>query len=269
MAHIALPTEKNRHLSLRVKRPSERRSLSRSATRALDVLEAFGRARRPLRAMEVARMLDLTPSSANQLLKTMAESAHLLFDARTKTYQPSPRLAAAASWITENWGFDKCLSDLVRDVHARTGLVATVTTPSDLFMQVIDLSGADGVGGERGLQVSLFGSAIGSAFLATLDDDEVRRLAKRARVPDLETPAMLATLASIREAGHASGPTTGIDVWSIAMPLPKSVLSGRAVLGIAGPGDILSGNSDRYFTILHEAVARWLAGQESPRDMPL
>lgn len=44
---------------MRVKRPSERRSLSRSATRALDVLEYFGEARRPLRAVEISKALGL------------------------------------------------------------------------------------------------------------------------------------------------------------------------------------------------------------------
>lgn len=259
MALIALPTEHNRHLALRVRRPSERRSLSRSATRALDVLECFGRVRRPLRAVEIARLLGLTPSSANQLLKTMAESAHLLFDAQAKTYMPSPRLAAAGAWIAEVHGFAGSLADLVREVSARTGMVATVTTPSGLFMQVLELAGSEGAGGERGLKVSLFGSAIGSAFLAALPDAEVRQLAARARVPEAEWPAILAALMTIRDTGHAAGSTAGSDIWSIAVPLPASVLGGRAVLGIAGPREQLAVQTGRYGTILHQAVAEWLS----------
>lgn len=268
MTLVAIPTERNRHLAVRVRRPGERRSLSRSATRALDVLEAFGQARRPMRAVEIARLLDLTPSTANQLLKTMAESAHLLFDARSKTYTPSPRLAAIGSWITESYGFAGNLSDLVRDVWARTGLVATVTTQSDLFMQVLDLSGSEGAGGERGLKISLFGSAIGSAFLATLDDAEVRRLAKRARVPEMEVPAILNTLTDIRETGHASGPTSGSDIWSIAVPLPNCVLNGRAVLGIAGPRNTLSEQTEHYCGILDQAIAQWLTDRVPPSEIP-
>lgn len=268
MALIAIPTENNRHLALRVKRPGERRSLSRSATRALDVLEAFGSARRPLRAVEIARMLGLTPSSANQLLKTMAESAHLLFDAQAKTYLPSPRLAAAGGWIADLHGHAGSLAELVRRVSDQTGLVATVTAPSGLFMQVLELAGAEGAGGERGMKVSLFGSAIGSAFLATLGDGEVRQLASRARVPEGELPAILATLATIRATGHAAGLTTGSDIWSIAVPLPAPVLGGRAVLGIAGPREQLAARTEAYGSTLHAAVAQWLRvavpGRESP-----
>lgn len=266
---VAIATEKNRHLAVRIKRPGERRSMSRSATRALDVLEAFGAARRPLRAIEIARLLGLTPSTANQLLKTMADSAHLLFDARTKTYQPSPRLAAIASWIAETYGLDSRISDLVRDVQARTGFVATVTTQSDLFMQVIDLCGAEGAGGERGLKISLFGSAIGSAFLSTLDDGEVRRLAARARVPDSALPAVLETLARIRDKGHAAGPTTGQEIWSIATSLPAQVLRGQAVLGLAGPAEAMRERIDAYASLMQDAIGRWITGgQTAPESLP-
>lgn len=265
---VVVPNEKSRHLAVRIKRPGERRSLSRSATRALDVLEAFGEARRPLRAVEIARMLDLTPSSANQLLKTMVDSAHLLFDARTKTYQPSPRLVPIAAWVVETYGIGGRISDLVREVQARTGLVATVTTHNDLFMQVIDLSGPDEGGGERGLQVSLFGSAIGSAFLSTLEEAEVRRLAHRARVPAGELPAVLETLARIRETGHAAGPATDGGIWSIAIPLPAAVLQGRAVLGLAGPAKLVCSRIDHYHAILQDAVERWITAERSSQETP-
>lgn len=265
---VAIATEKSRHLAVQVKRPAERRSLSRSATRALDVLEAFGEARRALRAVEIARMLGLTPSTANQLLKTMVDSAHLIFDARTKTYQPSPRLAAIAAWIAETYDVGARISDLVRDVHQRTGLVATVTTLNDLFMQVIDLSGPDGAGGERGLRVSLFGSAIGSAFLSTREEGEVRRLAHRARVPSGELPSILETLASIRETGCAAGPTTSDEIWSIAVPLPGTVLQGQAVLGLAGPSALLQDRTEYYLDVLNAAVEHWVRAGQGQQETP-
>lgn len=265
---VVVANAKFRHLAVRVKRPGERRSSSRSAARALDVLEAFGEARRALRAVEIARMLDLTPSTANQLLKTMVDSAHLLFDARTKTYQPSPRLVPISAWIAETYGVGGRLSDLVQDVQARTGFVTTVTTHNDLFMQVIDLAGPEGGGGERGLQISLFGSAIGSAFLATLDEAEVRRLADRARVPDTELPAIFETLAAIRDCGHSAGPSADEASWSVALPLPASVLQGRAVLGLAGPARQIRPQVAALHALLQEAIARWIVADGTPRQEP-
>ena len=101
MDSIALLTKQRPSARVRVKRPSERRSLSRSATRALDVLEFFGEARRPLRAVEISRVLGMHPSTTNQLLKTMVDSAHLVFDAHSKTYLPSPRLARFSTWTRQ------------------------------------------------------------------------------------------------------------------------------------------------------------------------
>jgi DNA-binding IclR family transcriptional regulator len=150
---------------VRVKRPSERRSLSRSATRALDVLEYFGQARRPLRAMEIAKALDLHPSTTNQLLKTMVDSAHLVFDARAKTYLPSHRLAAFSAWLVESWGGDERLRGLVREVAAATGEIVTLTTPNDLFMQILDVAGPPPTTPptQRGHRGSGLGSGVGAA----------------------------------------------------------------------------------------------------------
>ncbi len=264
MPLVAVPTDKARHLSLRIKRPGDRQSLSRSATRALDVLEAFAEARGPLRAVEIARMLDLTPSSANQLLKTMVESAHLLFDARAKTYVPSPRLAGFCSWMTDIYGHGGRVRDLIADVQKQTGTVVTVTSPNDLFMQVVDAASPAPQTAERGLHVSIFGTAIGSAYLSTLDDAEVRRLADRARIPPSEIPEILRTVATIRRSGYADGPSTDPDIWSIAVPLPASGLGVPAVLGLAGPSDTICKRLPELTGILHRAISRWLVSSKDP-----
>lgn len=205
---------------VRVKRPSERRSLSRSATRALDVLEFFGDARRPLRAVEISKMLGMHPSTTNQLLKTMVDSAHLVFDAHHKTYLPSPRLVRFSAWIGETYVLGGHLRELVHEVHTRTDMVVTLTTPNDLFMQVIDVATSMARHTERGLMISVFGSAIGSAYLSMLDEREVRRLALRARLPATEMSALLQEIAKIRQAGYVECPSADTAMWAIAMPLP-------------------------------------------------
>jgi DNA-binding IclR family transcriptional regulator len=242
---------------VRVKRPGERRSLSRSATRALDVLECFGQARRPLRAIEISHALALHPSTTNQLLKTMVESAHLVFDARSKTYLPSHRLAGFGGWMVESYGGDARLRGLVREVQAATGEIVTLTTPNDLFMQVLDQAGA-AAGAERGLQISLFGSAVGAAHLATLTDAEIGRLAKRARLPAAETAEVLASAAEIRREGFADGPSGDGSMWSIAASLAGRGLPLPLVLGLAGPTPRVQAAREACRGAMRQAVARWL-----------
>jgi DNA-binding IclR family transcriptional regulator len=124
-------------------------------------------------------------------------------------------------------------------------------------MQVIDCAIPEGESGERGLSVSLFGSAIGSAYLATLDYAEVLRLADRARVPAAEIPAILEDLAQIREAGFADGATAGSTYWSIAMALPMRSLSVPTVLGLASASKDVRERLGELYGIMHEAAARW------------
>ena len=242
---------------VRVKRPGERRSLSRSATRALDVLELFGQVRRPLRAVEIARALDLHPSTTNQLLKTMVESAHLTFDASTKAYLPSPRLAHFAGWMVESYGADERLRMLVRDLQARTGEVVTLTTPNDLFMQVVEIAGPVqlGDGAERGLRVSMFGSAIGAAYLSSLPDSELLRLATRARLPRADYAGLLAHAALVRREGVADAPTADGAVWSLAAALPDGASPAPLVLGLAGPSTRIKPEIGALRQLMRKSIA--------------
>ena len=259
MTLIAPKPVRGRNLSVQVRRPGERRSLSRSATRALDVLELFGRERRPLRGIDIAEALGAHSSSTNQLLKTMVDSAHLTFDGRAKTYLPSARLAAFSAWLWQSYGSDDELRALLEEVHAQTGLIVTLSTASDLFMQLIDLAGPPGGGGERGLRVSIFGSAIGSAYLAMLEDAEVTRLAERARIPEAQLPDILDSAGRIRGDGFAAGPGSGPDYWSIAVPIPAQGLRGPSVLGLAGAAALVQPRTTALARTMREAIDRRFA----------
>lgn len=246
---------------MQVMRAGERPSLSRSATRALDVLEYFGHVRRPLRAIEIARRLDLHPSTANQLLKTMVDSAHLTFEAVSKTYLPSPRLVRFGGWMVDTYGGDARLLRLIQQVQSASDEVVTLTTPNDIYMQVVDLLGtdfgaADVAGAERGLRVSMFGSAIGAAYLSTLPDKEILRLADRARVPASEHEAVLKRIARIRQEGYADGPSSHGSIWSLAAPLPGKDLTVPLVLGLAGPVERVRNHLPELGALLWKCIAQ-------------
>lgn len=249
----------------KVKRPGDRRSISRSATRALDVLELFGETRRPLRAIEMAKALGLHPSSMNQLLKTMVESAHLTFEAQHKSYLPSPRLIQFSAWMLASYRGDERIRDLMRRLSAASGAVVTLTTPNDLYMQILDVVGAEPIAEptERGLRVFLFGSAIGAAHLATLPKVEVERLAARARIVEADVPAILAHAVRVREAGVADGPSAGGVYWSVALPLPADISPTPLVLGIAGPAEQIQPNLPALRRLMRDTVDQWLSTRDA------
>lgn len=244
----------------RVRRPGERRSLSRSATRALDVLEYFGRVQRPLRAIEIARALELGPSSTNQLLKTMVDSAHLTFEATTKSYLPSPRLARFGAWMVESYGADAHLARIVSEMEAMSGETVTLTTPNDIFMQIVDLAVTQDTPemAERGLKVAMFGTAIGAAYLSTLSDTEIRKLATRARVKTAEIGDVLEEIAQVRDTGIADGPSPDGESWSVAAPLPRDGTLAPLVLGLAGPTTRICSNLTPLRALMRNATTQRL-----------
>lgn len=217
-------------------------------------MELFGAMRAPLRAVEIGRALGTNPSTTNQLLKTMVGSGHLVFDARTKRYLPSPRLAEFSGWIVETYGVGGRLRDLISGIRDSTGLVITVTTPNDLFMQIVDSAIPHGQTAERGLQISVFGSVIGSAYLSMLDDAEVSRLAYRARIPDGELQAILRAVENIRRQSFADGDSADGEIWSIAMPLPTQGVHVPAVLGLAGPSEQVRERVPEIVAVMRAAI---------------
>jgi DNA-binding IclR family transcriptional regulator len=251
--------------NVKVKLPGERRSLSRSATRALDVLELFGEARRPLRAVEMSTALGLHPSSMNQLLKTMMESAHLTFDAHFKTYLPSPRLAQFSTWMLASYGGDESFRKLLRRLNAASGEIVTLTTPNDLFMQVLDVVGAEANAETtgRGLRVSIFGSTTGAAYLSMLPKSEIDRLAVRARISAADLTAIHLHAIHVRAEGIADGPSVGGQFWSVAAPLPAGLSPAPLILGLAGPRDRVKQNVAHLKQVLRETLGRWLSEREA------
>ena len=140
----------------------------------------------------------------------------------------------------------------------------TLTTPNDRFMQVIDLAGDDFTanghdGAERGLRVSMFGSAIGAAYLATLPATEVRRLADRARIPAAQHDELLARLAQIRQDGFAEGPSGEGSFLSIAAALPENRLGVPLVLGVAGPAERMRAKLPHLSELLRSSVESLVA----------
>lgn len=243
-----------------VKRPGERRSLSRSATRALDVMEVFGTRRCALRAVEIASALSLTASSTNQLLKTMVGSGHLVFDARAKTYLPSARMTKFGGWIVELYNPQAHIRDLLTDIRRRTGLVTTASSPNDLFMQIIDSAIPDGATAERGLRISIVGSAVGAAYLSSLGNVDIARIAYRARLDEAASQRLLEEAVAVQQQGYAEGGSADDCIWSVAMALPQALCQVPTVVGIAGPVDQVRGRVPSLVETMRRAIAECFNG---------
>jgi DNA-binding IclR family transcriptional regulator len=237
------------------------RRLSKSALRALDVLEYFARRQSPARAIEVAESLRLHTSSADQLLKTLVTRAYLIFDPETKRYHPSPRLLGFATFLDNIYFGSDRLRSLMDGLVRRTGYVTVLSTPAGRHMRLIQFLAPSGKFYARlpGRPFPIFGSAAGSAILATWPRTTVRDLIAQSQDqlgPLAATPdVILAQLSEVRANGHAFGGAYEIaEKCSIAIALPPAKFGTELTLSLRGPMEDFKARRWRLAAMMQEAV---------------
>jgi DNA-binding IclR family transcriptional regulator len=224
--------------------PGARRNLSKSATRALDVLDHFAKIRRPMRAVELGQALGYQTSSADQLLKTMVDAGYLVFDPKTKLYFPSPRLMSFGAWLEQSYYGEHRLRDMMAVIHGETGAAVTLAVRQGNHMQLVDLIQSPELPHivAVGSRIPILGSALGHALMAGWSDQQidqfVRAAGRRHLNPERRIGEILQKIAEVRRAGFAgkaSGTVNNIANWSIAIRLPTLQADVQLTLGITGP----------------------------------
>lgn len=227
---------------------------SKSAIRSLEVLELFRAENRRLKAREIARALEIGPSSADQLLKSLVDAGFLQFDPMTKYYWPSPRTAALARGLDSAMGVEGRLDEFAAEVRDGLDLNVVIAISQAASMQII-LRQVRRAGATRptaanlvrwtqqlpiGTRVPLFGSSSGAAWLSTQPRETVLACIAQCRRelgPLADNPEqLLASLDRVREQGYAFG---GIsphnDFWGIAMPLPPNEHGTIHAIAVSAP----------------------------------
>jgi DNA-binding IclR family transcriptional regulator len=257
----------------RVRERGEMGTMAKSAVRALDIVELLARTGRPMRAIEIAGALGLSPSSTHQLLKTMMDSAYLIFDPFSKCYHASIRTANAGGALANAWFGPGAIEGLIDAIHAALDTAVTVSACQGSFMQILDVfePGPARHGGREmrqesiGLRVPIFGSCTGAAWLAAQTDETVlatARLCRRALDGQADDTAHIIELVHrIREQGHAYGGLSADDgSRAIALPLPPSRDGQTLVISISGPAEEIRQQ--------REAIAASLKGHIAARLRP-
>jgi len=256
----------------RVRERGEIGNVAKSAIRALDIVELLARTGRPLRAIEIAGALGLSPSSAHQLLKSMMDSAWLVFDPLTKRYHPSLRAANAGEALAESHYGPTAFARLVEAVHRSLGRALTVSASQGSFMQILDLfepgHAPHGANERRqesiGLRVPIFGSCTGAAWLSAQNDETVlatARLCRRTLGEQAGDSAPIIELVRrIREQGYAFGGLSADDSSrAIALALPATRDGLVLVVSVSGPADIFQDEREAIAATLKGHIGHCLA----------
>lgn len=239
----------------------------KSADRTLDLFEAFARTQRPLTLSELARELDVAPSSCFALIKTLRDRGYLYGIGERRTLYPTRRMLQQATAIAAcepHVARMLPLMTALRDETGETVILGRREKNSVVYLHVCESRQTVRYTAQAGDVKPLHSSAIGKVVLGSLPDDERTKLIgslPRTRVTS-NTICSAADLAGDVAAGTMRGYqlTQGenvADVVAIAMPI---VIGGDMFgLCVAAPMHRMDGKHARHARAMKRALAKLAA----------
>ncbi|WP_298464131.1 helix-turn-helix domain-containing protein [uncultured Erythrobacter sp.] len=232
----------------------------KSVGRVLAVLELFRVKREPLSGSQIATELGYPSSSTNAVLKSLVKLGYLSWDTQSRRYFPTVSVTGLGEWIPDKLLTNEIL-EMLEALHEGTGETVTLSTQIDLNMQFvrvlpgtfpISLSLTEGYLGP------LFGSAVGTACLAPLSDDQISKLLTRVRLQggsaadQLELAEVMAEVEATRERGYAVGFDLILqDTGAIAMIIPSHP---KFVIGVGGLSQRIQRNKEAIIDLMQRTV---------------
>jgi DNA-binding IclR family transcriptional regulator len=185
--------------------------MSKIVSRTLDFLEIFADQKRPLPSSEIARLLDIPPSSCHDVLRALLERGYLYELTARGGYYPTLRLFEIAKTIADHDPVALRADTLLRTLR-------------DKIDESILLSKVNGLGATYLLSIEpthplrylanvgdsvrhIHATSAGKALLAALSDQALGAYLKTAALPSL-TPHTITSKAGLREelaAGNRRG----------------------------------------------------------------
>lgn len=250
---------------------------TRTVSRVLDVLEHLALAPEPLRAVEIARAGDLSPSTAHQILKNLVDAGYLIFDLTSMRYHLSPRMTRLGARISGGYFGPGALDRLVRRVRDLSGGSVTLCASQGRFMQVLQNLPAPGAALEgkgredMGAQVPFFGTCSGAAWLSVQSERVALRIIRQSRRElgrlARDEAGVLESLRRVRRQGYAfGGLLAGDGISSVAVPLPPAANGVVLVIAVSAPGTWIEARAAELADLIRGQIQACLA--EGPQTSP-
>jgi DNA-binding IclR family transcriptional regulator len=267
----------------RVRERGQIGNVAKSAVRALDIVELLAQIGKPMRAVDITKALGLSSSSTHQLLKTMMDSAYLIFDPVSKLYHPSLRSANISGSLADRHFAAGAINCLVNAVQQRFQTALTISASQGSFMQILEVFEPrrdepnitrefHGLREEAiGLRVPIFGSCTGAAWLSAQSDETVLAIARLCRralgARGSATEQILEIVRRARTQGYAFGGISADDSRrSIAVPFPPSRHGIVLVIAASAPAEEISERRDEIVGLLNNNIHRYLTGIDSAKS---
>lgn len=179
-----------------------------AADKTLVVLEALAE---HSRVADIAKSTDLPKPTVHRILQTLVRHGFARTDGQGE-YAGGPRILSLAGQFLQRLDIAEQVRPILRDLQEHTGWTVHLALLSgDEAVYVAKLEGAQPytLASRVGMSLRLHCTSIGKAILATLSDDEVTALVRRAGLPartentHTDEAALLADLAEVRRRGYA------------------------------------------------------------------
>ena len=184
---------------------------NQSVARALSILNLLASRGEPVGVREIARQLDLAPSIAQRLVKTLARSGFLEQTGTTLRYAIGYRaFQVGNSFVAQSNLHTAVMPELyaLADEHINAFL-GVMRDAAVVYLATVQSNGPVAINHRPGAQTHLHSTAMGKALLAEMPEEQVRALLTKSPLPRL-TPRtktavsqLMLELETVRRQGYS------------------------------------------------------------------
>jgi IclR family KDG regulon transcriptional repressor len=219
--------------------------MSKTLNRALDILDALSRAGQPMSVAKLSHVLDMHPSTAYRLLKTLGERGFVIRDAATSRFSLGLRLVELASAVRYEPSLIKSSRPILAALVKDSGETANLVVPHKDGAIYVDQVQCDAVvrGFTRiGARAPLHCAAVGKVLLANSSPEDIRQYVESTGLPaytshTITNPYALAEhLERVKAQGFAvDDEEREVGTSCIAAPVRDNSGKVIAAISISGP----------------------------------
>ena len=233
----------------------------KSVGRVLAVLELFKEKRESLTGSQIANALGYPSSSTNAVLKSLVKLGYLSWETQGRRYFPTVSVTGLGEWIPDILLTGDIL-EMLDTLHQGTGETVTLSTQIDLNMQFVRVLPGTfpiSLSLREGYLAPLWGSAVGTACLAHMKDEQINKLLKRvaskggAAADQMQATEVMREVKATRERGYAVGFDMIMqDTGAIAMIIPSNP---KFVIGVGGLAPRIQRSKETIIGLMQKTIS--------------
>jgi len=240
----------------------------KSAVRVLDIFEAFEAEQCALTISELVELLQIPQSSMSTLIKSLVAKGFVEYEAETRRYRPSVRLAFVGNWALGSTDVIARIHAMAQRLYDESGETVLIGAENGLYLQYLSLvlsSHTLRLALHPGLKRPIHRSGLGIMLLTLKNDAEIGRLVRRynSELTDETEPRaspseVLVMVADARAGGwYLSSNLMNFGSSSLATLLPLPRAQSMLAIGFAGPMSLLSERREELREILMRNVGEF------------